>query len=191
MYLDMPHVADWGEDVPESELYGADDPIVAVYADGGCFGSSRSTVGGVWAWCHVNAKGIALVEKSGLLLPTPAWPDITNNYAEYVAAVRALEALPLNAIVHVYLDSHITIGRLVNGWAHNGIPMQLRRRGERAMARLGGSFWHLLDGHPTEDELRTGTGKRGNPVSRHNVWCHNECNREKERYLAKLVEING
>jgi ribonuclease HI len=192
--MNLHHLRIEGEDIPDSELYGAGDPIAAIFADGGVFGSSdptlrsRSYIGGVWAWCHVTRKSIALAERSGLLLPTATVPTITNNYAEYVAAVRALEALPEGAHVQVCLDSEITIGRLFYKWACSGIPDKLRYRGERAVARLGSARPILLDGHPTRAQLAAGRGSRGYPVSRHNVWCDTACNREKDKYLALLQE---
>lgn len=182
-------------DVPANELYGADDPIVAVYADGGVIfdraakeaGSMTSTIGGVWAWCHVNAKGIALVEQSGVLEPKGLVGGITNNYAEYVAALRAIEALPDGSHFTLYLDSKITLGRFCFDWAHEGIPNKLRLRKEAAMRRMGSVVPVLLDGHPTRAQLATGIGKRGNPVSLHNVWCDDACDRQKELHLAKGV----
>lgn len=170
----------------DEELYGVHDAIVGVYADGGVIGSSRSAVGGAWAWCHVTAKNVAIRQESGLLFPTSAWPDITNNYSEYVAAVRAIEALPEGWIGHIYLDSRITIGRLASGWATNGLPDKLVARGVRAIGRLGGTFWHLLDGHPTKEQLRTRVGSRGNPVSLHNVWADEECTRIMRVYVEQL-----
>lgn len=181
-------LAEMERDVPDDELYGAKEPIAGVYTDGGTIGGARSTVGGAWAWCHVTGRNIAVRHDSGLLIPTARWPDITNNFAEYVAVIHALEALPEGWIGHIYTDSQITLGRFASNWATNGLPDLLVKRGRAAVERLGGTFWHLLDGHPTKAQLRSKSGSRGNPVSFHNVWCDGECTRLMRAYVQKLRE---
>lgn len=171
--------------IPPDELYGANDIITRVYCDGGVMGANPSKLGGAWAWCHTNAKGVALREDSGLLLPTKTWPEITNNYAEYVAMLRCLEALPDDWIGHIFSDSQVTIGRFAEGWATVGIPDCLVNKTRECLSRLGGTFFHLLDGHPTQAQLRAGQGKRGNAVSIHNVWCDEQCTRIMQAYLTK------
>lgn len=173
---------------PPEELYGADQPIVAAYCDGGVMGSSRSTEGGSWAFCHVTAKGIAIAEKSGILIPTANWPTITNNYTEYVAALKCLMELPDGWEGTLYLDSEVTRGRIMNGNQTNGIPDGLVKKMTDTLARLGKFRAVLLDGHPTKAELHLGIGKRGNPVSLHNVWCDAECNKVQNQYRAKLAQ---
>lgn len=164
---------------------------VAGYADGGVIGASRSNLGGSWAWCHVNAAGQRIRQEAGLLIPKGRVTTITNNYSEYVAMVRCMEALPKGWIGNLFTDSNITIGRLASGWATNGLPDLLVRRGQRALARLGGVNFHLLDGHPTREQLATGTGKRGHAVSEHNVWCDAECVRRMQQYMDQIARIAG
>jgi ribonuclease HI len=125
----------------------------------------------------LREDGTVLDHNSGLLIPTPDWPTVTNNYAEYAAVVHGLEACPEGANVCVHTDSMITLGRMLWGWAHNGLPTRLVDRMQDAMVRLGTVTGVLLDGHPTKRELAAGKGKRGNPVSEHNVWCDQECTR--------------
>ena len=56
------------------------------------------------------------------------------------------------------------------------IPIQL--------ARLGRLCFVLLDGHPTAEQLASGIGKRGHPVSIHNEYCDWLCNEVKTAYWA-------
>jgi ribonuclease HI len=174
------------------EVYGAKDPVAKVYCDGGVMQINPSPLGAAWAWCHTNDKNVVLTEESGLLLPSKTWPQITNNYAEYVACLRALEALPDDWHGSVYTDSNVTIGRMSKGWATEGIPELLVTRARHCLSRLGVIDWYLLDGHPTRAQLREGYGKRGNPVSIHNVWCDEQCSRLMLEYAKTLHgEGNG
>lgn len=179
------------EEIPLDELYGAHDPIVAVYCDGGCIGHNPSAEGGAWAWCHVNGRNIGILESSGLLLPTEAWPIITNNYSEYVAMLRCLEALPDRWSGLVCSDSAVTIGRFSLGWATAGIPNSLVNKTAACLARLGKLEYELLDGHPSKEQLRERKGKRGNRVSIHNVWCDLACRKEVAKYHDKLEVQHG
>ena len=44
----------------------------------------------------------------------------------------------------------------------------------------------LLDGHPTRSQLEAGKGKRGGPVSEHNVWCDKACGYAAVGFIEKL-----
>lgn len=153
--------------------------ITALYADGGVIGRNPSPIGGTWAWCHVNAAGERIATGSGVVLPRPSLPLITNNLTEMIALVKGLEALPEGWAGTVYSDSQITIGRVFWGWKQNNLPAVLLRQCAAAIARIDFANCRavLLDGHPTQAQLAAGRGKRGNPVSEHNVWCDKECGR--------------
>lgn len=158
--------------------------IAAVYADGGVIGANPSPIGGTWAWCFVNADNQRIHTASGVVLPRTSCPLITNNLTEFLAVVKALEALPEGWSGTVYSDSQVTIGRIFWGWKQNNLPLVLLRQANAAIARL--DFQRctavLLDGHPTRAQLLAGRGKRGNLVSEHNVWCDLACQREARAY---------
>jgi ribonuclease HI len=163
--------------------------IVALYADGGCIARNPSPLGGTWAFCQVDAAGQRLGGWGGVL-PAPPGGTISNNLTEFVAAVLALESVPVGWTGTLYTDSNVTRGRLVDGWALNGLPQEWIKRGAAALQRHT-HHGHLtfravlLQGHPTAADLRAGVGaKRGLPVSVHNCWCDHECQRQAARYRA-------
>lgn len=163
--------------------------IVAGYCDGGLIvapgqAPGLSPHGGTWAYRLVGEDTLAIREDSGVLSAHRLGGAVGNNTAEYAAAVKLLEALPPRWSGTVYTDSKNTIGRLRDGWATNGIPDWLRDRAQLALLRLGTLAWVLLDGHPTRAQLAAGVGKRGNPVSEHNVWCDQACQAQARRWLA-------
>lgn len=159
--------------------------VAAAYCDGGVAQASRSAIAGAWAWCWVDEYGVVVQEDSGLLIPTRSWPTITNNYAEYVAAVRALAGLPDKWHGTLYSDSGITLGRLLQGWRTEGLPEALVERGNVQVKRVSPFRAVLLQGHPTKEELATGLGKTGRPVSEHNVRCDQRCAALLHEYAAK------
>lgn len=156
-----------------------------LYADGGVIGPNPSAMGGTWAFilvCRETQK--AQVGESGVILPTNIGVDqVTNNHSEYFALLKGLESLPDGWSGHVYSDSNVSLGRLFKGWATNNLPDAIVERGKAAISRLGDIEWTLLDGHPTKKQLKEGTGKRGNPVSKWNVLCDKECNRLAKRFV--------
>ena len=165
--------------------------ITAVYADGGVIGANPSPIGGTWAYVHVDAGGVVVARDSAVVTPRPSVPLITNNLTEMIALVRALAALPAGWAGHVYSDSQITLGRLFLGWKMQGIPPVLIKQGAAALERLDIPHirWTLLDGHPTKAQLLAGVGKRGNPVSVHNVTCDQECGRLAREFAALRQEL--
>jgi len=167
--------------------------IKAVYADGGVIQINPSPIGGTWAWCHVNAAGERIATASAVVTPRASCPLITNNLTEMIALVRGLAALPKGWCGTVYSDSQITIGRLAWGWKMTGLPPILIRQGTEALQRIDrrNVQWVLLDGHPTKAQLLAGVGKRGQPVSEHNVWADRRCQEEAKRYLASLSMKNA
>lgn len=178
-------------------------PILEIYADGGVEGSSRSSVCGAWAFCFVNEAGNRVFELGGIATPTSmGLPDVTNNQTEMLAAINALKAVPRPWAGVLRSDSNITLGRLFAGWHKgdsgwcremaddsywelNGLPgwVIVEIQALRPWILASGIRGELLDGHPTSAQLATGIGKRGSPVSKHNVWCDQECQRQIKAYV--------
>jgi hypothetical protein len=159
--------------------------IDMAFADGGVAGPNPSEVGGTWAWVHVSG-GVAVREASGGVRPADVGlPRITNNLTELLACVLCLEALPDGWDGVLHTDSNVTRCRLVNddpGMA--GIPEPLQARVWDARLRLGRFRVVLLDGHPTQAQLASGVGKRGNPCSAFNVRCDKLCGEQSRKLLA-------
>lgn len=160
----------------------------ALYADGGVINRNPSPVGGTWAF-RIISNGEVVCEKSDTITPAQAkMPEITNNFTEMCALIAGLKALPDDWIGTVYSDSQVTLGRVFEGWKWNGIPTWLREMYEEARRRL--KNWDriehvLLDGHPTKAQLEAGKGKRGHPVSIHNVWADHACGEEARKFMEK------
>lgn len=160
--------------------------IAAVYGDGGVVNKNPSPIGGTWAWCHVDLAGNRIASAAGVITPALAGvPAITNNLTELLAVIRGMLALPAGWHGSIYSDSMITLGRLFQQMSLKGIPAWLAHD-------MGAAMRHVdmlacspvqLDGHPTKKQLAAGIGKRGNPVSAHNVFCDSECNRVKAELL--------
>lgn len=170
--------------------------IVAAFSDGGVMGANPSKLGGSWAWCHIgygnnlaSMGDVMVASDCGLLIPRGKIVEVTNNYAEFVAAVRALRALPTGWEGPFYSDSEITLGRLFKGWATNGIPDRLQEMAQAVTARLGAVTPVLLAGHPTQPALLAGRTPDGRPVSKWNVWCDIACNNAMEQYRGLIERI--
>lgn len=158
----------------------------ALFTDGGCAVRNPSPYGGSWAWCLVE-DGQVEASSSGVILSTSD-ELITNNLAEYTAAVHGLEALPAGWSGYLCADSQVTLGRLFWGWKTNGLSAALVERAGKALRRLGEVTPMLLQGHPTTADLRSGTGaKRRLPVSKWNVYVDRLC-QEKAASLTQGVE---
>lgn len=149
-----------------------------LYADGGVIHINPSPIGGTWAFRIVQAD-VIIAEKSGVITPVEAGlPAITNNLTEMLALVMGLRELPIDWIGVVKSDSQVTLGRVFGSYKWTGIPAWLHRLYQQARNRL--LFWEditcvQLDGHPTRTQLAAGIGKRGHPVSIHNVACDKAC----------------
>lgn len=159
---------------------------IALYADGGVIGANPSPIGGTWAWCLVNASGQRVCEYSGTLLASPELPFVTNNVSELVALVNGLEALPHGWSGTVYSDSWVSLQRVFLAAKLKNVPDWLvdRLQTLQRSRKLATMSYVLLDGHPTKAQLAAGVGKRGAPVSEHNVFCDAECNR-RAREVAR------
>lgn len=162
----------------------------ALYADGGVIVVNPSPLGGTWAWCTVGADGARLTEAAGLLTPAEAGGPVTNNVTELLALVQGLEALPAGWAGTVYSDSWVSLQRVFLAARLQNVPAWLVRRLHELQrsGKLAPMSYVLLDGHPTRAQLAAGRGKRGNPVSEHNVWCDAACQR-MARQFAEREEV--
>lgn len=165
-------------------------PITAIFADGGCISRNPSPYGATWAFVHVDDAGRKTLERSGIYSQWPDTGEYTNNFAEFLAVVEALEHLPAGWRGDVCSDSAVTLGRFFEGWKLTGIPPWLARRGINARNRLDWTACRavLLDGHPTKAQLAAGVGKRGNPVSAWNVRCDELCGQQAVGFLTATME---
>lgn len=163
-----------------------------LYCDGGVISANPSIIGGTWAVRLLEA-GAVVLESSGVITPAQAkLPSITNNLTEMAALVKGLSLLPANWRGTIYSDSQVTLGRAFEGWKWNNIPACLYECFGKQAARL--MHWKeiqyvLLDGHPTKAQLESGKGKRGHPVSEHNVWCDHACGQEAKNYLEDQAKV--
>lgn len=160
-----------------------------LFADGGVININPSPIGGTWAY-RILADDLVVCEKSGVITPAQAkLPAISNNLTEMCALVAGLRALPADWQGTVYSDSQVTLGRVFMEWKWNNVPDWLHKKFQDAQSRL--IHWKdiqyiLLDGHPTRAQLEAGTGKRGHPVSPHNVWCDQACGLAAQQFLSTL-----
>lgn len=156
-----------------------------LYCDGGVIGHNPSEIGGTFAY-RILRNGEVVCEKSLVITPKQAkLPAITNNLTEMCALVAGLGQLPDNWQGMIYSDSMVTLGRVFEGWKWNNIPDWLHIKFQVERNRL--INWNLitytlLDGHPTKEQLESGKGKRGHPVSLHNVWCDHACQEQAARF---------
>ena len=159
--------------------------IVALYADGGVIGSNPSPIGGSWAYALVDAEGARVRTAASVLTAADCGHPVTNNVTELLALVSGLEALPATWCGTVYSDSWVSLQRLFLAARLHGVPLWLMRRlhAIQRSGRLARMAYVLLDGHPTRVQLAAGVGKRGSPVSEHNVWCDTACQQQARAYM--------
>lgn len=157
-----------------------------LYCDGGVILKNPSPFGGTWAVRLLNDDNL-LLQKSGVMEVSPGGVMITNNTAELYALVKGLTLLHERVKdVCVHSDSQVALGWAFLGYNTSGIPPWLLKALEATRTRLvnWNTFEHeRLDGHPTAKELSTGVGKRGGPVSAHNLWCDNACKQEAKLWV--------
>lgn len=163
--------------------------ILALYTDGGVIGRNPSPDGGTWAFCHVDEAGQRVHEESGIIYPGGfAIQAITNNQSELIALINGMLALPRGWSGVVASDSAISLGRLFWSWKWHNVPLVMRAKAQAALEHIdaANSTPLLLDGHPTKAQLVAGIGKRGHPVSEHNVWCDVACGQQAQKYREDL-----
>lgn len=172
------------------------EPKALLFTDAGVILSNPSPIGGTWAWCLVEASE-CVKWASGHILK----PGITNNQTEFIAVVKALEAMPDRWSGVICSDSIVTLFRLFPpslidcgpgnlhprwygpklGCKPNRLPQSVYDRWLWAEARMGKLSGRLVKGHPTKKELEVGTAKGGLPVSEWNVKCDELCRMESRR----------
>lgn len=169
-------------------------------ADGGTVGPNPSPYGAAFAWLFVTPEDEIVLSGTGMIVPTseglpryqhrpwrvtyvlPEYAQVgySNNLAEYGAVLDALRFIPDGWSGQIVSDSDVTLGRLFRGWnwkqtkASAGIPADWVAEATRHLSRLGKVEPLLVAGHPTPQELSTGT-KRGLPTSKFNVAVDREC----------------
>ena len=159
-----------------------------LFTDGGVIGANPSSIGGTWSYCLVDATGERTECDSGIITPAQAGlPAITNNLTELLAIVKGREALPYAWTGTIHSDSWASLQRVFHHAKLANVPPWLVTR-LQTLQRDGwfsGCHWQLLDGHPTKAQLAAGVGKRGGPVSAHNVWADQECTRLARQAVAQ------
>lgn len=159
-----------------------------LFTDGGVIGINPSPIGGTWAWCLVDATGKRVCDYSGVITPEQAGlPAITNNLTELLAIVNGREALPYAWSGTICSDSWVSLQRVFLAAKLKNVPPWLIDRLQKLQRDgwFSGCRWQLLDGHPTKAQLAAGVGKRGAPVSIHNVFCDQECTRLARQVVAQ------
>lgn len=159
-------------------IRAARTPPIALYTDGGVIGQNPSLIGDTWAWCLVDASGEMRRHAVGWLTPAELDAEaVTNNHTELLALVLGLEALDADFAGTVYSDSWVSLQRVFLAAKLNNVPQWLVERLQilQKSGRLANLDYTLLDGHPTRAQIEAGIGKRGHPVSIHNVWCDQQC----------------
>lgn len=146
--------------------------IREVYTDGGIIGVNGrggSKRGGTWAWCGLDYDGNRVMEKSGVLLPDPRYPElkdgITNNHTEFFAFCNALRYLPDDWGGVIYTDSETCITRFKN---------RKKRKAMRNTPKVWQEwFWKRLERMPyiVVKHVKGHSGIAGNE------WCDSECTR--------------
>ena len=160
-----------------------------LYCDGGVIGGNPSGIGGTWAARLTDYAGQVIREESGVItVRASQMLVVTNNLTEMLALLKGLSFLPAGWTGTVCSDSQITLGRAFLGWKWSGIPNWMHVEYQRQHLRI--LRWDQLnpvlhDGHPTKAQLAAGIGKRGHPVSEHNVWCDKACTAAGQAYLAR------
>ncbi len=165
--------------------------IIALYTDGGVIGSNPSAIGGTYAYRLVDEDGSCEGEAYVVTTDRMLGP-VTNNQTELLAMLEGLGQLRNDFAGTVYSDSAVTLGRVFDGWKWTRIPLWMHQEYKLQRARL--KNWEqirhvLLDGHPTKAQLAAGIGKRGHPVSEHNVWCDHACTRAGEEFMERIGKI--
>lgn len=159
-----------------------------LYCDGGVIRENPSSYGGTWAY-RIVMDGQVLQECAGIVsvreMLSPV-EGVTNNQTEMLALLRGLEALPDLWQGTILTDSQITLMRIFHEASWANIPIWMHKLWQRQRMRLihfTAFDYVLLDGHPTRAHLKVGIGKRGHPVSEHNLWCDKACTTQAKNFL--------
>ena len=131
----------------------------------------------------------AIKTASGLIEPDE-WDLLTlsNNHAETIAVLRALEAIERANWVDYVLrtDSMVAMRRFQSSQQFKGVPTWLRLRIVDVRRRLRPKI-ALVGGHATKAELLVGKLRRnGLPTSKWNSVCDAECTRLAKAFLSTM-----
>jgi len=172
--------------------------MTILYTDGGVIQKNPSLYGGTWAYVLVKNDDETIVKMdSGVVTRAEMGTPVTNNQMEYLAVIRGLLAVPTpQYLKEIRSDSNVTLGRFFKQWSVTNIPKWMIEERKLALKYYDKQAWSnsltmkytLLAGHPTEEQLRTGIGKNGNPVSKWNVLADKLCNDEAYEFLQNLGE---
>lgn len=161
-----------------------------LFTDGGVIEKNPSPIGGTWAYRVVH-DGTPIGGCAGVIEPRGPYPTISNNMTELLAIFKGLESLPDGWSGQVCSDSKIALGWVFWGYRRNKAVPILCERVDAAVKRLGELTPILHDGHPTAAQIALGKGKRGQPVSEHNVFVDRQCCRMAQEHQAKLLTQAG
>jgi ribonuclease HI len=162
--------------------------ITELYVDGGVIGTNPSMIGGTFAYYLIHDDGRE-TGAAQVITDMDMGSPVTNNQTEMLALIAGLEQLPADFKGTIYSDSKVTLGRVFMGWKWKNIPAWMHKRYQKQRAKF--TNWDeikyvLLDGHPTKAQLKAGIGKRGSPVSKHNVWCDEACRQAGEAFMENV-----
>lgn len=157
--------------LPPSQRPSKDAKPVTIYTDGCCLG--KSGVGG-WAYCIVKRGKRVKRVRGGL-------KQATNNRAELLAAIRALESLRMPSLVRLYTDSrYVAHGIcLLPQWRERGWRAGLgRRKRDLKNLDLWRRVYELCGQHEVLAEWI-----RGHSGCPHNEWCD-----QQAQAIARLTQ---
>ena len=118
----------------------AEEPMINIYADGGCRGNP-----GPGGWGVLMQTGSAEKELCG------GERDTTNNRMELTAVIRSLEALKRPSTVNVHTDSQYVqkgISQWIHNWKRNGWRTSDKKPVKNAY------LWQILDGLATQHQIK-------------------------------------
>lgn len=173
--------------------------VISVYADGGVIGSNPSRIGGTYAFAYVGSDGKRFREHAGVLKPSEGLNGVvTNNVTELYALASAVWEIQHmggwgGKHFHIYSDSNVSLLRVFRAAKLNNVPDYLAELvGKvRGLLRYLDFEYTLLDGHPTRAQLAAGIGKRGSPVSEHNVYVDRLCGEQATKYRLELASMEA
>jgi len=157
---------------------------VEIICDGGVVGKNPSDFGGTYGWVAIDNEDEIVFQGSGFH-KTEGQPT-TNNHTEYIAAIHALEAMPVGWSGTFTSDSQITLGRLFSGWKTKNLPDEYVIRANKALKRLGKVTPKHVKGHVTKQEMEDGISKKGHAVSKWNDYVDDLCQKESKKIKGIL-----
>lgn len=158
-----------------------------IFCDGGVIAKNPSIHGGTWCFAWASSRTSKVVyHESGIITPEELeLKTITNNVTELYAAMKALESVGKGWKGTLFTDSMVTIHRLNDSKAFNGIPNWIRIK---ILELRRFKKWKTIHvkGHPTQKHLESGMHPSGRPVHKVNVFCDEQCTQLASNFLQKL-----